>query len=118
MSAIKACVISGSRAEYGLLYPLMQAIQTDGGFQLQMLVTGMHLSPEFGLTYRQIEADGFHIDEKVEMLLSADTDTAIVKSIGLGMIGYADALSRLTPDVVIILGDRFEAFAAATSAYL
>src|SRR5699024_5164304 len=108
------CVITGSRAEYGLLSPLMRALQArDERYSLQLLVTGMHLSPEFGLTYQQIEQDGFHIDERVEMLLSADTDVAIVKSTGLGMIGYADALARLGPDLVVLLGDRFEAFAAA-----
>jgi len=114
----KVCVFTGSRAEYGLLQPLMKGLKEDHDFQLQLLVSGMHLSPEFGLTFEQITADGYEIDEKVEMLLSADTDTAIIKSAGLGMIGYADALARLMPDMLVILGDRFEAFAAATSAYL
>ena len=114
----KVCVFTGSRAEYGLLQPLMKGLKEDNAIQLQLLVSGMHLSPEFGLTYEQINADGYEIDEKVEMLLSADTDTAIIKSAGLGMIGYADAFARLMPDMVVILGDRFEAFAAATSAYL
>lgn len=85
---------------------------------LQLLVTGMHLSPEFGLTFRQIEADGFSIQEKVEMLLSGDTDTAMIKATGLGMIGFADAFHRLQPDWVVVLGDRFETFAAATAAHL
>jgi GDP/UDP-N,N'-diacetylbacillosamine 2-epimerase (hydrolysing) len=114
----KITVISGTRAEYGLLSPLMKAIQQDDAFELQILVTGMHLSPEFGLTYQQIEKDGFIINEKVEMLLSSDTSVGIVKSTGLGMIGYADALDRLKPDWLIILGDRYEAFAVATSAFL
>lgn len=113
----KICIITGSRAEYGLLYPLMKAIRGDGSFTLQVLVTGMHLSPEFGLTYKEIEKDGFQIQEKVEMLLSSDTDVGITKSTGLGMIGFADTFNRLKPDLVIILGDRFETFAAATAAY-
>lgn len=114
----KIGVITGTRAEYGLLSPLMKAIQNDDAFELQILVTGMHLSPEFGLTYQQIENDGFVINEKVEMLLSSDTSVGIVKSTGLGMIGYADALSRLKPDWLVILGDRYEAFAVATAAFL
>lgn len=115
---LKLCVISGSRAEYGLLMPLLRAIQNDPSFSLQLVATGMHLSPEFGLTYRQIEEDGFRIDEKVEILLSSDTDTGTVKSIGLANIGFADAFQRLRPDWVIVLGDRFEIFAAATAAHL
>jgi GDP/UDP-N,N'-diacetylbacillosamine 2-epimerase (hydrolysing) len=114
---IKICVITGSRAEYGLLQPLMTAIREDESFILQILVTGMHLSPEFGLTYKEIEKDGFQIHEKVEMLLSSDTDLGITKSTGLGMIGFADTFNRLKPDLVILLGDRFETFAAATAAY-
>lgn len=115
---IKICVVTGTRAEYGLFMPLMKAIQESDLYELQLLVTGMHLSPEFGLTYQQIETDGFSINEKVEILLSADTDTAIVKSTGLGLIGFADAFDRLSPDWVLLLGDRFETFAAATCAYL
>jgi len=115
---LKICVVTGSRAEYGLFYPLLLAIQKEAAFQLQLVVTGMHLSPEFGLTYKQIESDGFTINEKVEMLLSGDTDAAIIKSTGLGLIGYADAFNRLQPDWVILLGDRFETFAAATAAHL
>lgn len=117
-SRLKICIVTGSRAEYGLLYPLMRLIQKEPSMDLQLLVTGMHLSPEFGLTFRQIEADGFSIQEKVEMLLSGDTDTAIIKATGLGMIGFADAFYRLQPDWVVVLGDRFETFAAATAAHL
>jgi GDP/UDP-N,N'-diacetylbacillosamine 2-epimerase (hydrolysing) len=113
----KICIVTGSRAEYGLLFPLMKAIQEDEAFILQILVTGMHLSPEFGHTYREIEKDGFQIHEKVEMLLSSDTDAGITKSTGLGMIGFSDTFNRLKPDLVILLGDRFETFAAATAAY-
>ncbi|RTL56018.1 MAG: UDP-N-acetylglucosamine 2-epimerase (hydrolyzing) [Rhodocyclaceae bacterium] len=114
----KICVVTGSRAEYGLLHWVMKAIVAHPALQLQVIATGMHLSPEFGLTYHQIEADGFVIDAKVEMLLSGDTATAVAKSVGLGVIGFADAYARLTPDVVVVLGDRFEILAAAQSAAL
>ncbi len=81
------CIITGTRAEYGLLYWLMKEIQEDADLELQIIATGMHLSPEFGLTYRQIEKDGFKIDKKIEMLLSSDTPVGISKSMGLGMNG-------------------------------
>ncbi|WP_410770670.1 UDP-N-acetylglucosamine 2-epimerase [Fontibacillus sp. BL9] len=110
------CIVTGSRAEYGLLYPLIKEIANDLDLSLQIIVTGMHLSPEFGLTYKEIEKDGFTIDEKVEMLLSSDTATAIVKSMGLGLIGFADALSRLHPDILVLLGDRYEIMVAAQAA--
>jgi len=112
----KLAVITGSRAEYGLLYWLLQEIQTDTALTLQLVVTGMHLSPEFGLTYRSIEQDGFHIAAKVEMLLSSDTPIGIAKSIGLGIISFADALANLKPDIVVVLGDRYEIFAAVQAA--
>lgn len=114
----KICIFTGTRAEYGLLFPLMKEVRDNQSFELQILVTGMHLSPEFGLTYKEIEKDGWCIDEKVEMLLSSDTDLGITKSTGLGLIGLGDAFFRLKPNLVVILGDRFEAFAAATAAYL
>ena len=109
----KICIFTGSRAEYGLLYWPMREIQASSQLQLQLLVTGMHLSPEFGLTYREIEKDGFSIDEKVEMLLSGDSPTSIAKSMGLASISFADAFQRLQPDLLLGLGDRFELFAAA-----
>ena len=112
----KICVITGTRAEYGLLKPLIKKISDDSGVELQLVVTGMHLSPEFGLTYREIEEDGFEITERNEMLLSSDTPNGIAKSIGLGMIGFADIFTRIKPDIVVILGDRYEALAAATAA--
>jgi UDP-hydrolysing UDP-N-acetyl-D-glucosamine 2-epimerase len=112
----KICVVTGSRAEYGLLYWLLKEIQADPDLELQLVVTGMHLSPEFGLTWQQIAADGFTIDRKVEMLLSSDTPVGITKAMGLGLIGFADALDDLRPDIVVVLGDRFEIFAAAQAA--
>jgi GDP/UDP-N,N'-diacetylbacillosamine 2-epimerase (hydrolysing) len=110
-------VITGTRAEYGLLYWLVKGIKDDPGLELQIVVTGMHLSPEFGLTFKEIEENGFKIDKKVEMLLSADTPSSITKSTGLGMIGFADAFNELQPDIVLIIGDRYEVFAAAFSAF-
>ncbi len=116
MSNRTICIVTGGRAEYGLLYWLMKEIQTDPDSQLQIIAPGMHLSPEFGLTYKVIEADGFTIDAKVEMLLSSDTPVGIAKSMGLGMIGFADALNRLRPDMLVLLGDRYEILAAAQAA--
>ncbi|WP_300704983.1 UDP-N-acetylglucosamine 2-epimerase [Bacteroides sp.] len=116
MSKRKICVITGSRAEYGLLSGLMQAIQEDDYLILQIIATNMHLSPEFGLTYKEIEKDGFVIDRKVEMLLSSDTANATAKSVGLGTIGFADAYEELRPDMIVVLGDRFEILAAVSAA--
>lgn len=114
----KICVVTGTRAEFGLLRWLMQEVQATPGLELQVLATGMHLSPEFGLTYREIEQAGFTLDAKVEMLLSADTATAVTKSMGLGLIGFADAYARMAPDLIVLLGDRFEIFAAAAAALI
>ena len=111
----KICVVTGSRAEYGLLYSLIKEIETDSDLQSQIIATGMHLSPEFGLSYRQIEQDGIRISKKIDMLLSSDTPAGISKSIGLGIIGFADAFSELQPDIVVLLGDRFETFSAASA---
>ena len=114
----KIAVFTGTRAEYGLLYWLMKDIQASKQLKLQVIVSGMHLSPEFGDTWRQIEADGFPIDAKVEMLLSSDTPVGVVKSMGLGTIGFADALDRLHPDLLVVLGDRFEALAVVQAALI
>ena len=112
----RICIITGTRAEYGLLRWVMQGIKDEPQLTLQIIATGMHLSPEFGLTYREIEKDGFHIDHKVEMLTSSDTSVGIAKSMGLGLIGCADAFNELKPDLIVVLGDRFEIFAAVSAA--
>ncbi|MBS7198004.1 MAG: UDP-N-acetylglucosamine 2-epimerase (hydrolyzing), partial [Bacteroidales bacterium] len=112
----KICVVTGSRAEYGLLSRLMLMIKNDPSLKLQVIVTNMHLSPEFGLTYHEIEKDGFIIDKKVEMLLSSDTANGTSKSVGLGMIGFADAYEDLKPDLLLVLGDRYEILSAVTTA--
>ncbi|MDB9863465.1 UDP-N-acetylglucosamine 2-epimerase [Litorivicinus sp.] len=114
----KICVVTGTRAEYGLLRWVLEGIRQSPELQLQLVVTGMHLSPEFGMTVDAIEADGFTIDRKVEMLLSSDTTVGVTKSMGLGMIGFADFLAELQPDLMLVLGDRFEIFAAAASAMI
>lgn len=112
------CVVSGTRADYGLLQWVMHGIRRDPALKLQVVATGMHLSPEFGLTYREIEADGFTIDRKLEMLTSSDSPSGVTKSIGLGVIAFADAFMELRPDIVLVLGDRFEIFAAVTAAMI
>ncbi|MBI5461121.1 MAG: UDP-N-acetylglucosamine 2-epimerase (hydrolyzing) [Gammaproteobacteria bacterium] len=112
----RICIVTGSRADYGLLRPLMAALRDAPDFTLQVLATGMHLAPEFGLTYQAIEADGFGIDAQVEMLLSSDTARGVAKSVGLGVIGCADALAALQPDLLLVLGDRFEILAAVQAA--
>jgi GDP/UDP-N,N'-diacetylbacillosamine 2-epimerase (hydrolysing) len=114
----KVCVVTGTRAEYGLLYWLMKEIELSGVLDLQIIVTGMHMSPDFGLTYQQIEEDGFVINKKVDMLISSDSNVGITKSMGLGMIGFADALYELQPDLMVVLGDRFEIFIAASAAMI
>ena len=111
----KICIFTGTRAEYGIMSRLFRMIEDDPELQLQIIATNMHLSPEFGMTYKEIEADGFKIDKKVEMLLSSDTANGTVKSMGLASIGFADALEDLKPDLAIILGDRYEMLVAASA---
>lgn len=113
----KICVVTGTRAEYGLLFWLMKEIQSDANLELQLIVTGMHLSPEFGLTHKEIEKD-FSINKKIEMLLSSDTPVGISKSMGLAHISFAEAYAELAPDIVVVLGDRFEIFCAAVAAMI
>lgn len=112
----KIGIITGTRAEYGLLKTLIRLVKEDANYELVMIVTGMHLSPEFGYTCKEIENDGYSITYKNEMLLSSDTAVGINKSIGLGMIGFADIFANADLSLIILLGDRFEAFAAATAA--
>lgn len=109
-------MVTGSRAEYGLLSGLIHAIQDDPELELQIIATNMHLSPEFGLTYKEIESDGFSISKKVVMLLSSDTANATAKSVGLGFIGFADAYEDLRPDMIVVLGDRYEIVPAVSTA--
>lgn len=112
----KICVVTGTRAEYGLLNPLLTKIGREPCFELQLVATGAHLSPEFGLTYREIEEDGFSIARKVEILLSSDTAVGTAKSIGLAVIGFAEVFAQLRPHLLVLLGDRYEILAAAQAA--
>jgi GDP/UDP-N,N'-diacetylbacillosamine 2-epimerase (hydrolysing) len=114
----KICIVTGSRAEYGLLYWLMKEIQYEPDLELQLIATGMHLSPEFGCTYKEIEKDGFYINKKIEMLLSSDTPVSISKSMGLAQISFAEAYDDLKPDIIAVLGDRYEIFSAASAAMI
>lgn len=114
----KICVVTGTRAEYGQLSRILKLIGQHPQLELQLVACGMHLAPEYGLTYRAIEADGFAIDRKIEMQLASDTPVGTTKSTGLGLIGFADAFAELAPDIVLVLGDRFEILAAATAAML
>jgi UDP-hydrolysing UDP-N-acetyl-D-glucosamine 2-epimerase len=116
LSPRKICIVTGTRSEYGLLYWLIKEVSEDPGLQLQLIATAMHLSPEFGLTYKIIEQDGFKIDEKVKMLTGSDSPVDITKSIGQGTIGFADALDQLKPDLMVVIGDRYEMLSAVTAA--
>jgi len=118
MGKRKICFITGTRAEYGLMSRLMKMVRDDRDLQLQIIVTNMHLSPEFGLTYKDIENDGFAIDKKIDMLLSGDSTAATVKSLGLGVIGFADAYTDLCPDLIVVLGDRYEILGAVEAALI
>ena len=113
----KICVVTGTRAEYGLLYWLMKEIEADDELELQIIATGMHLSPEFGLTYKVIEKE-FKVDKKIEMLLSSDTSVGISKSMGLAQISFAEAYEELKPDILVVLGDRYEIFSATSAAMI
>lgn len=110
------CVVTGTRAEYGLLRGVIDGIRASSDLVLQLIATGTHLAPEFGMTVREIEADGVPVDERVEILLSSDTAVGVGKAMGLGLIGFSEAFSRLKPDLVVLLGDRFEILAAAAAA--
>ena len=116
MNARRVCVVTGTRAEYGLLQSPMEHIEATDRLQLQVVATGMHLSPRYGNTHEEIESDGFEIDRKVDMLLDADSGFSMAKSTGIGMMGLAEAFRDLDPDVVLILGDRDEPLAAGIAA--
>lgn len=118
MNKRKICVVTGSRSEYGLFYPVIQKIQASNLLELQIVATTMHLSEEFGSTFTEIEQDGFIIDEKIENLLASDTKTSMAKSSGLATMLLSDAFLKLQPDIVLLLGDRFETHAAAITAVL
>ncbi|MCI8773068.1 MAG: UDP-N-acetylglucosamine 2-epimerase (hydrolyzing) [Lachnospiraceae bacterium] len=114
----KICIVTATRAEYGLLKPVIEKIYKSETTELKLVVTGMHLSPEFGLTYKEIEADGYPIDQKIEMLLSSDTPVGITKSMGIALIGFGDYFSVNRPDIVVILGDRYEMLMVAAAAMI
>jgi GDP/UDP-N,N'-diacetylbacillosamine 2-epimerase (hydrolysing) len=116
MKKRKICVITGSRAEYGQLFWILKEIQEDNELELQLIVTGMHLSPEFGQTSEIIKNDGFPITRKVEVLLSSDTAVGISKSMGLAMISFSEVFETISPDICLVLGDRFEIFSAVSAA--
>lgn len=114
----KICIVTATRAEYGLLKPVIEKIYKLERIELKLVVTGMHLSPEFGLTYKEIEEDGYPIDQKIEMLLSSDTPTGITKSMGVALMGFADYFFLNRPDIVVILGDRYEMLTVAAAAII
>jgi UDP-N-acetylglucosamine 2-epimerase (non-hydrolysing)/GDP/UDP-N,N'-diacetylbacillosamine 2-epimerase (hydrolysing) len=115
-AAGKVCVVTGSRADYGLLYWPLRRLQAASEFELQLVVTGSHLVADFGFTVARIEEDGFPIAARVDMLLAADSPAAVTRSLGLGVIGFADTLERLAPDLLLVLGDRYEILAATQAA--
>ena len=113
MKKKKICILTATRAEFGLLKPIIEKLKNINEFDVRIVVTGMHLSPEFGLTYQEIEANGMEIDRKIEILLSADTPSSVSKSMGLAIISFADYFSELQPDLLLVLGDRYESLAVA-----
>lgn len=114
----KICFVTGTRADYGIMSQLMKQVKESPEAQLQIIATNMHLSPEYGMTVNEIVSDGLDIDARVESLLASDTASATVKSMGLTQIGMADAFARLNPDLMVILGDRYEMLAAASAALI
>lgn len=112
----KIAIITGTRAEYGLLKPLISRIENANDFDLKLIVTGAHLSPEFGYTYKEIESDGIKIDDKVEVLMSSDSSVGISKSIALTIMSFSEVFERMKPEVVLVLGDRYEIFGAVSAA--
>lgn len=114
----KICVVTGSRADYGLLYWLLRAIKEDTALKLQIAATGAHVSPRHGSTYKVIEADGFRLSAKVPILGADDSPSAIANALSKGVAGFAKAFKKLNPDIVVVLGDRYEMLAAAQAAML
>lgn len=114
----KVCIVTGSRAEYGLLKPLIKEVKKDPSLKLQLLVTGMHLSKDFGSTYKEIEKDGFRITKKINILLESDKAAGVAESTGKAIEGFAKAYEELKPEIVVVLGDRFEIFGAAIAAHI
>ncbi len=117
MKKRKICVVTGSRAEYGLLYWLIKEVEADQDLELQLIVTGMHLSSKFGLTYKQIEKD-FKINKKIDMQLSSDSNQGIAKSMSIAQTSFSKAYNELNPDIIVVLGDRYEIFSAVSSAMI
>ena len=118
MSRLRVCVITGGRAEYGILYWVVRALAQDEFFDVRIIATGTHLSPQFGMTVEQIEADGLRVDERVDMQLTSDSPSGIARSMGLGLVGMVEAIQRQEPDLVLLLGDRFEILTAAQACLL
>lgn len=116
MNTRTVAVVTGTRAEYGLLHSPMEKIRDHPALELVTVATGMHLSPQYGLTVSEIEADGFGVDRKVDMLIDADTGLSMAKSLGIGTMGHAEAFRDIGPDIVLVLGDRDEPLAAALAA--
>ncbi len=113
----KICIVTGSRSDYGLLYWLIKQVEVDQDLELQLIVTGMHLSSEFGLTYKEIEKD-FKIDKKIDIHLSSDTSSGISRSMGIAQKSFSEAYNELKPDIIVVLGDRYEIFSAASAAMI
>lgn len=114
----KIAIVTGTRAEYGILFPLIRAVDADPDLNLQLIVTGMHLVAEFGMTANQIEKDGFTISKKIDMKLNSDSKSGTAKSVGIGLSLFADAYEELKPDIIVVLGDRSELMAATVPAVL
>jgi len=117
MSKRKICIVTGSRADYGLLYWVIKEIEKDKNLKLQLIATGMHLSSKYGSTYKEIEKD-FKIDKKINISLSSDTSEDISRSMGIALPAFSKAYNKLKPDIIVVLGDRFEIFSAVSSAMI
>jgi len=112
----KICIVTGGRSDYDLLRVVMVELNECPDIELQIIATGMHLSPEFGLTYQKIKEDGFTVDREIEVLISSDSPVGVAKSMGLGLISFSEAFNQLNPDMILVLGDRFEIFSAVSAA--